>query len=145
MDKRTIPKISLVFVTTLMVMALPFCALGSTAPGTIKRTIRVGELDRVYYLHVSANLPENRALPLVLMFHGGGGTPAYAERDTKFSELADREGFLVAYPEGIGKSWNDGRGIQDIPAQGKNIDDLGFISALIDNVSKDYPVNRKND
>ena len=135
---------TLIFGILIAILApLPIHGSSPSEGETIKRMIRVGELDRVYYLHVSANLPENKPLPLVLMFHGGGGTPAYAERESKFSELADHEGFLVAYPEGIGKSWNDGRGIQDIPAQGKNIDDLGFISALIDDVSKDYPVNRK--
>jgi polyhydroxybutyrate depolymerase len=75
------------------------------------------------------------------MFHRGGGTSAFAEQESKFSELADREGFLVAYPEGIGQSWNDGRGQMDIVAQRDGIDDLGFVAALIDDVAKEYRVD----
>jgi poly(3-hydroxybutyrate) depolymerase len=47
----------------------------------------------------------------VLVFHGGGGSGAGTERFTRFSDLSDREGFLAAYPDGIGHSWNDGREI----------------------------------
>ena len=76
---------------------------------TVARSIKIGDLSRTYNLHVPANLPKDKDVTLVLMLHGGGGTPAFAECESKFSDLADREGFLVAYPEGIGKSWNDGR------------------------------------
>ncbi|MFZ2658576.1 MAG: PHB depolymerase family esterase [Victivallales bacterium] len=110
---------------------------------TVARTIKVGELNRTCYLHVPANLLKDKAVALVLVFHGGGGTPAYAERETKFSELADREGFIVAYPEGLKKSWNDGRGEEDVPAQHDKIDDLAFIAALIDDVSKDQRIDGK--
>src|SRR5690348_10568246 len=74
--------------------------------GTIARTIQVGDLSRTYHLHVPTRLPKDKAVPLVLMFHGGGGTPVFAERESKFSALADRENFLAAYPEGFGKGWN---------------------------------------
>jgi polyhydroxybutyrate depolymerase len=45
----------------------------------------------------------------VLVFHGGGGTGPGTERLTRFTPLADREGLLVAFPEGLGRNWNDGR------------------------------------
>ena len=110
---------------------------------TVVRTTKVGDLSRTYYLHVPTNLPKDKDVALVLMFHGGGGTPAFAERESKFNDLADREGFLVAYPEGIGKSWNDGRNNKTIAAQRDNIDDLGFIAALIDDVANDHKLDRK--
>ncbi len=107
-------------------------------PGTLKRTVQAGGLNRTYYLHAPADRPRDRAAPLVLVFHGGGGTPAFAERESKFSELADRDGFLVVYPEGVGKSWNDGRGVQSIVAQRDSVDDLAFVAALIDDVAKSH-------
>jgi len=120
-------------------------AQGPGEPGknTTARTVNVGDLKRTYYLHVPPKLAKEKPVPLVLMFHGGGGTPFFAERESKFSDLADREGFLVAYPEGVGKSWNDGRGIQGIPAQREKVDDVGFIKALLDDVGKDYKVDAK--
>ncbi len=53
--------------------------------------------------------------PLVLVFHGGGGNSAQMERYSRFDGPAEREGFIVAYPESIGGNWNDGRGAQSIP------------------------------
>ena len=111
---------------------------------TVVQTIEVGELNRIYYLHVPSELPKDKAVALVIMFHGGGGTTAFAARESKFSELADREGFLVAYPEGIGRRWHDGRGVNAIPAQRDNVDDLAFVSALIDDVSKKHRVDAKS-
>src|SRR5712691_325328 len=123
----------------------PLWAQRPAGPGAdrVARTIKVGDLSRTFYLHVPPKLPRDKAVPLVLMFHGGGGTPAFAERESKFSDLADREGFLVAYPEGLGKSWNDGRNNLTIVAQRDNIDDLGFVAALIDDVAKEHKVDAK--
>ncbi len=110
---------------------------------TLGKTIKVGNLDRTYYLHVPANLPKAKPAALVLVFHGGSGTPALIERESKFSELADREGFLLAYPEGIGKSWNDGRAITSIQSQRDKVDDIAFVVALIDDIAKDHLLNKK--
>jgi len=110
---------------------------------TIVRAIKVGDLSRTYYLHVPPKLPKDKAVALVLVFHGGGGKPAFAERESKFSQLADREGFLVAYPEGVGKSWNDGRDVKTIATQRNNVDDLAFVIALIDDIAKDHGVDAK--
>src|SRR5258706_9575506 len=71
-------------------------------------TIEVGGLTRTYLLHVPPSLPAG-PVPLVLVFHGGGGNGIGPERLTRFSELADREGLLVAYPGGVGRNWYDGR------------------------------------
>jgi polyhydroxybutyrate depolymerase len=57
------------------------------------------------------------------------------ERLTGFSQLADRVGFVVVYPDGVGWSWNDGRALVGSPAQGRGIDDVGFVATLIDTVT----------
>jgi polyhydroxybutyrate depolymerase len=59
----------------------------------------------------------------------------------KFNELADRHGFVVAYPDGLNRRWNDGRqsGRMDRPA----VDDTGFLSALIDKLGRDYRIDPK--
>ena len=137
--------------TTLRAITLAACAAvvlvltactAKAGQGTTKQTVKVGQESRTYYLHVPPRLPEDKPAALVLMFHGGGGTPAFAERESRFSELADREGFLVAYPEGIGRSWNDGRDIRTESAQRKS-DDVGFVAALIDDVAQDHRIDAK--
>jgi polyhydroxybutyrate depolymerase len=62
----------------------------------------------------------------------------------RFNELADRDGFFVAYPSGLGKSWNDLREDTRGYAHLHNIDDTGFIAALIDRLGTDYPVDRNH-
>ena len=108
------------------------------AEGTRAQTITVGDLRRTYYLHVPPNLYKDKPAALVLVFHGGGGSGTYTERVTKFSDLADKEGFLVAYPEGIEKHWNDFRGAKEIAAQRANVDDIAFVSALLDDVAQNH-------
>src|SRR6185295_15856333 len=59
----------------------------------------------------------------------------------RFNELADRDGFIAVYPAGIERNWNDGRKIQNYRAMRENIDDVGFISSLMDWFQKKYPLD----
>lgn len=90
-------------------------------------------LNRTFVLYRPANLDSAVKHPLVLCLHGGTGTGSGMQKLTfdRFNELADRDGWMVVYPDGIGKNWNDGRKIDD-EAHGKNLDDVGFLSHLID-------------
>jgi polyhydroxybutyrate depolymerase len=89
-----------------------------------KRSVSVGGLTRNYLLHVPANLPAGKSAPLVLVFHGGGGHDWNMPGFTHFDDLADQEGFYVAYPDAVNRHWNDSRGESDA-------DDVGFTRELI--------------
>ena len=56
---------------------------------------------REYRLHIPDGYTPTTSTPLVLYFHGAGGTAAQADRDSGWSSLADRDHFLVAYPQGL--------------------------------------------
>jgi len=60
-----------------------------------------------------------------------------------FNRLADQEGFIVVYPDGIGKHWNDGRENVEYQAHREKIDDVGFISGLIDLLVKQYHLDAR--
>ncbi|HEY4710438.1 MAG TPA: PHB depolymerase family esterase [Candidatus Acidoferrales bacterium] len=94
-----------------------------------KRTILVGGLRRNYLLHVPADLPAGKPAPLVLVLHGGGGHDWNMPGFTHFDELADQQGFLVAYPDAVNGYWNASRNTS-------TADDVGFIRALIDEVAR---------
>jgi polyhydroxybutyrate depolymerase len=101
------------------------------------------ELDgitRSYHLHVPSAVGPTPA-PLVLVFHGGGGTGPGTERLTRFTALADREGFLVAFPEGVEKNWNDGREFTSSRAHRDHVDDVAFVTALIDAIGRAHAVD----
>ncbi|OGR29509.1 MAG: hypothetical protein A2005_06195 [Desulfuromonadales bacterium GWC2_61_20] len=96
--------------------------------------VRFNLLRRDFLLHVPAGYRGDRPLPLLLVMHGAFSTGAETEVETGFSILADREGFLVAYPEGIGlfgwlQHWNAGHCCGKAAAD--DIDDIAFVDAVI--------------
>ncbi len=111
-----------------------------SAPTSTEKTNSVDGLTRTYRLFVPAGAKE--PLPVVVMLHGGGGSAAQMERYSKFDDSAQRDGFLVIYPEAVDGNWNDGRGMDFIRAQRENIDDVKFIRACIDEVAKDHKLDR---
>ncbi|HYF52602.1 MAG TPA: PHB depolymerase family esterase [Planctomycetota bacterium] len=117
--------------------------LEPAAAGTKFSTIKVGDLERRYILREPAGRKPDEKLPLVFVFHGGSGHAAQMERFSKFTELAGKERFIVVYPEGIDKSWNDGRMAEQIGAQKQNIDDVAFVTALLDKLIKENGADPK--
>ena len=104
-------------------------------------SIRVGNLDRTYLYYIPANFPRNA--PLLFAFHGstfdGEGMRAYTGYE--FESLADQHGFIVVYPNGYQNSWNDCRKTSTLPAKVQNMDDVGFVRALIARFQTDYGIN----
>lgn len=86
---------------------------------------------REYLLHVPSGYDASRPTPLVLVFHGTFGNANNIAEKTGFNEIADRENFLVVYPEAAGIQWNDGR--EDSTTR-PPVDDVAFVSDLIDHL-----------
>jgi poly(3-hydroxybutyrate) depolymerase len=105
-------------------------------------TIRVGDLDRSYLYYVPPNLPRNA--PLLFALHAYQGVDAQRMRAAtayEFESLADQNGFIVVYPQGYQVSWNTCLQAGTVPAKKQNIDDVGFIRALIAKFRADYGIN----
>lgn len=121
----------LLLVAALCITALTGAACASAAPGggLEHDTMNVGGARRTYALYAPESIPASRPAPLVLVFHGGFGTGADLAPRIGMNTLADRAGFLVAYPDGLNKHWNDGR---ETTAEGA--DDVGFVTALIERI-----------
>lgn len=109
----------------------------ATLPAT--RTIRVGAIDRTYRIFRPPGLSTSRAVPLVVMLHGGFGTGAQAEQSYGWDAEAQQHGFVVVYPDGVGKSWNAGGCCGS--AKRNNIDDVGFINQLLRQVIIDEHID----
>ncbi len=109
--------------------------------GNSSRSITQNGLKRSYHLHIPSSLRNSTAAPLVVALHGGGGNGQKMEKLSRLSLLADRAGFVVAYPDAVDGHWNDGRGLSDYRSQRENIDDVGFIAGMIDAIAGDYGID----
>lgn len=90
----------------LIILATPVLAGCSVdVSGLEKHVLLSGGLQRTYWLHVPAQ-KEATPLPLVIALHRFVETGPDMARITGFNNLADREGFAVAYPDGRNRSWN---------------------------------------
>src|SRR5580693_2804039 len=79
-------------------------------------------------------LPEGAGgeIPLVLVLHGNhpGAGGRIMREWTTFNKQADTWGLAVAYPDGYGGCWADGRGVTTADEAG--VDDVTFLRAIID-------------
>lgn len=113
------------------------CAVLSMATAeaqTVYRTLRVGNLERSYYLHVPPSYSGKKPVPLVLMLHGRGGNGQGFERRTGFSTKADEEGFIVVYPNAIGNppAWSTGWNSQGGGTPQQNVNFLALLIATLE-------------
>jgi polyhydroxybutyrate depolymerase len=90
-------------------------------------SLLIGDVRRTCLVHCPDNVQPHS---LLLAFHGGGGRARGMPILTRFNHIADREGFVVAYPDGYGRHWTD---TPDTAPKG--VDDLAFISALIERLT----------
>jgi polyhydroxybutyrate depolymerase len=81
---------------------------------------------------------------LVIALHGsmGDGDQARAGYGYEFDLLADQEGFIVVYPDGFENHWNGCRRAGPYSANTLAIDDVGFLSSLIDYFTSKHGIDR---
>lgn len=138
--KRIVVIIGCLFL--VLIAAEPTSAPRDAASSTAKSLAVTGS-PRTYRLFVPATAPTDRPMPLVLVFHGGGGDGSKVERMTGLSDLGRREGFIVAYPDGLNHQWNDGRSAESTQSHRQKVDDVGFIDALLDDLLRNHPIDRR--
>jgi len=103
-----------------------------------------GGRERSYRLHLpQGSAPPETGWPLVLVLHGGGGNARQMEKFSRFSRLADEQRFVVAYPEGVDRGWNDGRVGEFNTAHRDNVDDLGFLKAVVEDIAAQHRLDRR--
>jgi polyhydroxybutyrate depolymerase len=132
---RTIPAV------LSLLLLLGGCArdtASDTADGTSQRSLSVGGVARTYRLYVPDGLPEHA--PLVVMLHGGFGSGRQAEKAYGWDAEADAGHFVVAYPDGLNRAWNTGGGCCGPPGR-TGVDDVGFLTALVDEVGREVPLD----
>jgi polyhydroxybutyrate depolymerase len=116
--------------------APPARALQTHAATLTDETIQHDGRTRRFLVH---DFSGGRRAPVVIVLHGGGGHPENAQNMSQFDVIAERERFIAVYPGGSGGTpggrlltWNAGHCCAY--ARENKIDDVGFISAMIDHL-----------
>lgn len=122
------------------------CAVSSdTYPaGTTVGSITVAGAQRSFRVHVPPGYQKDKAMPVVLMLHGGGGSGEQLQTKSALMDpIADREGFITVYPDGTGvlRTWN--AGICCGKAVADSIDDVGFMASLLDHLEAKLCTDRR--
>ena len=116
-------------------MALHAQIRADSGSGPAERTMRHGGRQRTYLVHDFGR--GTAPAPVVIVLHGGGGNAENAVRMTGVDRIAARDGIIAVYPDGTARlpgiglfSWNAGHCCA--AAMEANVDDVGFIGAIID-------------
>ncbi len=111
-----------------------------------ERHVRVGGSERSYLVDLPPGYDGQRALPAVLVFHGGGGAALSARTQTRMSEKGRAEGFIAVYPQGSGVlasrllTWNATTCCSY--AMQHRIDEPAFMAAMLDDLEANYAIDR---
>ncbi|MGD2247480.1 MAG: alpha/beta fold hydrolase [Candidatus Methanofastidiosia archaeon] len=108
------------------------------------QSLVVDGITRTYSINVPRACTESVPVPLVIALHGGGGSSNNMANLTAFNAVSDTYGFIVVYPNGIENHWNDGRNLEKYKTQKDDIDDVHFISVLIDVICEQYTIDKNS-
>jgi polyhydroxybutyrate depolymerase len=95
--------------------------------GKSSATMTVDGQQRTYHVYRPAGL--RSSAPLVIVLHGAAGTGHQAEDSYGWDAQADAGKFLVAYPDGVRRTWNVDPDCCGVAAR-DDVDDVGFIAKL---------------
>ena len=112
---------------------------------TERLTLSHNGRDRRYFLHVPENLPQHA--PLLIVMHGYTGSAGNIMEYSGLNQVADENGFVVAYPQGVrdesgNRFFNVGYDFHS--DEDAAVDDIGFIRALVGSLQETYSLSEKN-
>jgi len=93
----------------------------------------------IVYTPASYAARPDQRLPLVINYHGGGMTMREQMLYTQMNQAAERENFIVVYPQGIKNDWNVNLG----PGAKDAVDDIGFTEAMLAKLRQDYRIDAR--
>jgi polyhydroxybutyrate depolymerase len=147
---RALRWIAIGLTVLLVVAAVLYAALGRSVSApepalsakAAEGTLDFGGRTRHYLSYAPAKLAPGAAL--VIAFHGSLGDGDQARRGFgyAFDRLADEHGFVVVYPDGVERHWNDCRKMAPYAAHTLGIDDVGFVRALVDRFAAERGIDR---
>ena len=117
---------------------------GSSDPvyGLSTQTMLHDEENREYLLYVPESYDDATPVPVMMSFHGFGGTANDQLQMVDMRALADAEGFILVYPQGTllegYTHWNTYLPGDDNKSEA---DDFGFVDAMLDVLEATYAID----
>ena len=110
--------------------------------GLQTKTLTHDNVNRNYLVYIPDSYDSEIDYPLMFVFHGFGGIATQFINNADMRDLAESNNFIVVYPQGLdlggtGSHWNCSNPSADNKS---DVDDIGFIENLIDQLILDYPV-----
>ena len=102
------------------------------------------DTEREYLTYSPSGYSHINEAPIVLNFHGFGGTASGQLALSDWRELAEKHGIILIYPQGLdlqkgGSHWNP----DPVSSDSKSLsDDLGFVRRLLKRISKNYSIDK---
>jgi polyhydroxybutyrate depolymerase len=109
------------------------------APGRYVEQFNHDGVNRNYILRIPKAAETGKPMPVVLALHGWTGSAVAAEQYMNLVDEAEKRGYIIVFPDGLGtrKGWNAGF----IDLSGQKKDDVGFLATILDRVEKDSKVD----
>lgn len=92
----------------------------------------------IIYLPQAYHTKADKNFPVVFNFHGGGMTMTEHMFYTGMNETAEKNEFIVIYPQGIRQDWNVGFGM----SYKNGTNDVGFVDTLLNSLLKEYRIDK---
>ncbi len=129
----------------LYILVLGFCF--QAAAQWSDQSFMFGGLEREYKLYVPLSYDSNRPASLIVTLHGMGDDRNNFSQ-VGFDRAAETSNYIVVVPQAIsdkyaGTTWNAQAGLLGYYPN-KDVDDIGFINAIIDTVESQYAINSGN-
>ena len=124
----------MLLLSVLMVMLLAQAAIAGAEP--VFSSLTLGGEQRGYWIYKPEGLERTKTAPLLFVLHGSAGRGSDMIKITQsgLERLADKEKFIVIYPDSLERRWNE---------QGGTADDAGFLLAIVDKLAAESLVNTR--
>jgi polyhydroxybutyrate depolymerase len=115
------------------------CPSGAWTAGDRTITLMHDGIERVYEVHVPPSYTGGARVPLLLTIHGAHNTIAMVRGWSQMNPVADANGFIVAYPQGL-DCWNSGSVLPGCTAAD---DDVGFLTNVVADIESQACIDPK--
>lgn len=120
-------------------LASPGCESSTAMAGDKNVTVDVDGVSRSFILHVPTSYDGQRPVPFIIDLHPLGGSGSQEQGSSGYQRIADAEGLVIAFPNGLDNAWNVG----PCCTNSRDVDDVGFAKAIVQAVGEQACIDLK--